>query len=106
MEGGGRSEVADVEEAFRGCVEKHGGVARVELAVSNYFVQFFHALRLHVDYVVHFCAVVHMPKVHSQIIRGQKVFAIWRKTQRVDVVLMRTAILSFASAFPSFIYNF
>lgn len=78
----------------------------MELAMSYDLVKLLHASRFHVNDIVDLSAVLNMPQVHSQVIRREEVFTVWRKAQRVDVILVSTAVLSFAPAFPAFINHF
>ena len=78
----------------------------MELAVSDDLVQLFHALRFHIYDVVHLCGIIHVPEIYTKVICGQEVLAVGRKAQRVDVIFVSTAILLFATTFPTFINNF
>ena len=57
-----------MQKTLRCCVQEHRGVARVELAVGHDLIKLLHALRFHVNHVVHLGAVIHVPEVYPEVI--------------------------------------
>ena len=95
-----------MQQALGGGVQEYRRIAGMELAVGDDLIELFHALRLHVDHVVHLSAVIDMPEVHSEVVGGEEVLAVGGEAQRVDVVLVGAAVQGAAFPFPSLIYNF